>query len=66
MIMRVEGRFANCNLSYSKKFPIVLPQKHVFTLSLIRFMHNTNSHAGPKVLAVFITKILGYKFNQNL
>ena len=52
--MRVGGRLANSNLTFCKKFPIILPGNHPFTIAYVRFIHNTNSHVGAQALTAFL------------
>lgn len=46
-LLRVGGRLRNSNISYTKKFPIVLPSNHKLTEMLINYEHIKLLHAGP-------------------
>lgn len=46
-IIRVGGRLSLSNLSYDKKYPIVLPNKHPYTELLVKYTHIKQLHAGP-------------------
>lgn len=48
-IIRVGGRLASSNLSYSTKHSIVLSSKHIFTKILIEYEHERLLHAGPQI-----------------
>ncbi|XP_072389396.1 uncharacterized protein [Diabrotica undecimpunctata] len=49
-IIRVGGRIHNADISYERKHPIVIPQKHHFTDILVRHEHMKLQHAGPQLL----------------
>lgn len=49
-IIRVGGRLQNSNFTYSKKFPIVLPSDHTFSMLLVRFEHIRLLHGGPQLV----------------
>lgn len=49
-IIRVGGRLQNSNFTYSKKFPIVLPSGHTFSMLLVRFEHIRLLHGGPQLV----------------
>ena len=45
-IIRCRGRINNSELSYSAKFPVLLPKKHWFTNLLIEDAHRKALHGG--------------------
>ena len=47
-ILRVGSRLINANIAYEQKFPIILPPKHTVVLSILRSIHSSLIHAGPK------------------
>lgn len=47
-ILRVGGRLKNAAMSYQRKFPILLPDKHYVTKLIIRKLHEQALHAGPQ------------------
>ncbi|GFY11985.1 integrase catalytic domain-containing protein [Trichonephila clavipes] len=49
-IIRVGGRLKNLPLSKNKKYPIVLPSKHVVTLMIIKYYHAKYLHVGSNNL----------------
>lgn len=54
-IIRVGGRLVNSHtFSYSKKHPILLCSKHIFTRLLFQFEHKRLLHAGPQLLLATI------------
>ena len=44
-IMRVHGRVVESKISPEQRYPIILPKNHTFTSSLIKKVHDENSHA---------------------
>ncbi|XP_055944621.1 uncharacterized protein LOC129975584 [Argiope bruennichi] len=49
-ILRVGGRLSNSNLSFDKKFPILLPGNHRLTKLIITSYHIKHLHIGPQTL----------------
>lgn len=49
-VIRVGGRLAESEFSYSKKHPVLLCSKHRFTELLFRDEHKRLLHAGPQLL----------------
>jgi len=47
IILRVGGRLGNTKLTPDQKHPVLLPQNHPFTETLIHHLHIRNLHAGP-------------------
>ena len=48
-VVRVGGRLINSNLDYENKFPMLLPNDHLFSLSMIRYHHEKVKHQGRSV-----------------
>lgn len=55
-ILRVGGRLAQANLSFGKRFPILLPQNHRFTKLLIEHYHAKYLHPGIQTLRCLIVQ----------
>ncbi|XP_061712795.1 uncharacterized protein LOC133521744 [Cydia pomonella] len=56
-ILRCKGRFANANLSYDKRYPILIPKKSPFTTQIILKTHRDNYHVGvPHTLSILREK----------
>ena len=53
-ILRVGGRLHHAKIPEAQKFPILLPNKHVFTRLLIQQAHKENYHAGPQATLSFL------------
>ena len=53
-LMRVGGRLQNSNYDFDKKFPIILPSKHILTDLILRYEHITLLHGGPSLLLASI------------
>nr|XP_022914664.1 uncharacterized protein LOC111425114 [Onthophagus taurus] len=53
-ILRVGGRLANTDLTFSRKHQIILPSKHKLTELIIRHKHLENLHAGVQTLLSII------------
>ncbi|XP_072400503.1 uncharacterized protein [Diabrotica undecimpunctata] len=49
-IVRVGGRIHNADISYERKHPIVIPQKHHLTDIHVRHEHMKLQHTGPQLL----------------
>nr|XP_053606381.1 uncharacterized protein LOC128672900 isoform X2 [Plodia interpunctella] len=50
-VIRVGGRLSNSSdFNYDKKHPVLLCNKHYFTLLLVRYEHRRLLHAGPQLL----------------
>lgn len=49
-IIRVGGRLRHAPIEYSRKYPIILPNKHHLTELIIRNTHYRNLHAGPQAI----------------
>ncbi|XP_055543333.1 uncharacterized protein LOC129728886 [Wyeomyia smithii] len=49
-ILRVGGRLKNAAVPYEHRHPALLPEKHPFTLVLIRHLHRSNMHLGQRNL----------------
>ena len=47
-VLRCKGRIQNCSLSYSAKFPVLLPRKQYFTQLVIRQSHENAKHNGVR------------------
>ena len=47
-VWRCEGRLENAELSYSTRYPIVLPKDHHFSLLIVQRAHYRVSHSGLK------------------
>lgn len=47
-ILRVGGRLAHSNLSYTQKYPILLPIDHQLTIFLIEFYHKSYFYDEPQ------------------
>jgi len=45
-ILRVRGRLKHSNLSFDRKHPIILPQRHFFTELVIQNSHQATLHGG--------------------
>ncbi|XP_011858918.1 PREDICTED: uncharacterized protein LOC105556434 [Vollenhovia emeryi] len=45
-LIRVGGRLRKANLSYSQRYPILLPSRHYLTDCIIREIHETRHHTG--------------------
>ncbi|XP_070855513.1 uncharacterized protein [Drosophila suzukii] len=45
-ILRVRGRLKHSNLSFDRKHPIILPQRHFFTELVIQNSHHATLHGG--------------------
>ncbi|XP_050315538.1 uncharacterized protein LOC126750080 [Anthonomus grandis grandis] len=54
--LRVGGRLTNSTLSYDKKFPLLLPQRHRLTELLIVDIHEKHLHPGLRTLHSFIVQ----------
>ncbi|XP_062708955.1 uncharacterized protein LOC134288362 [Aedes albopictus] len=49
-ILRTRGRLNNATVPYAQKQPIILDNKHPFTLLVVRHYHLRQLHAGPTLL----------------
>lgn len=49
-IIRVGGKLRHAPIEYSKKYPIILPNKHHLTELIIKNTHYRNLHAGPQAI----------------
>lgn len=54
--LRVGGRLSLSDLSYQKKYPILLPKKCNFTKILIDYFHKIYLHVGPRTLHSVISQ----------
>ena len=63
-ILRVGSRLINANISKEQKFPIILPGKDDIVVSIIRSVHSSLIHAGPKHTLTSIRQ--KYWINQGL
>ncbi|XP_011880587.1 PREDICTED: uncharacterized protein LOC105569050 [Vollenhovia emeryi] len=45
-LIRIGGRLRKANLSYSQRYPILLPSRHYLTDCIIREIHETRHHTG--------------------
>lgn len=55
-VLRVGGRIVNHEIPFEVKHPILIPKKSVIAKLIIRDMHETNFHAGPKLTESIIRK----------
>lgn len=55
-ILRVGGRLKYSDLSLDEKHPIVLPDKHPLTLSIVRYYHIKYLHVGSNALLYHIRR----------
>ncbi|GBN67319.1 hypothetical protein AVEN_205701-1 [Araneus ventricosus] len=53
-ILRVGGRFNNADLSFDKKFPILLPKNNKFTLLVMQYFHLKYLHVGAQTLLYLV------------
>nr|CAH7719124.1 unnamed protein product [Callosobruchus chinensis] len=53
-ILRVGGRLRNSELNFNQKHPIILHEKHKFTVLLVTYEHQRLLHAGPQLLLASI------------
>ncbi|KAJ8980530.1 hypothetical protein NQ317_008327 [Molorchus minor] len=49
-IIRVGGRISNAPISYDRRHPIVLPEKHPLTKLIIKAEHHKQLHAGAQAI----------------
>ncbi|XP_055855990.1 uncharacterized protein LOC129919164 [Episyrphus balteatus] len=49
-LLRVGGRLKHANIPEQSKHPLLLPKDCSFTKTLVRHLHLSNYHAGPKAL----------------
>ncbi|XP_055855988.1 uncharacterized protein LOC129919162 [Episyrphus balteatus] len=49
-LLRVGGRLKHANIPEESKHPLLLPKDCSFTKTLVRHLHLSNYHAGPKAL----------------
>lgn len=55
-LLRVGGRLSNSDLSYSAKYPILLPYKHRFTELLVSHYHKSFCHIGANALSGILSR----------
>ncbi|XP_055947045.1 uncharacterized protein LOC129980690 [Argiope bruennichi] len=55
-VLRVGGRLSNSDLSYDKKFPILLPKNHKFTLLVMQYFHLKYLHVGAQTLLYLVRR----------
>ncbi|XP_055928116.1 uncharacterized protein LOC129959323 [Argiope bruennichi] len=55
-VLRVGGRLSNSDLSYDKKFPILLPRNHKFTLLVMQYFHLKYLHVGAQTLLYLVRR----------
>lgn len=53
-VLRVGGRLVHSNLTYSQKYPILLPKKHHLTTLIITHEHIRNLHSGVQGTLSFV------------
>ncbi|XP_062713874.1 uncharacterized protein LOC134290713 [Aedes albopictus] len=53
-VLRTRGRLSNAGISYAQKQPMILDNKHPFTLLVVRYYHLNRLHAGPTLLTASI------------
>ncbi|GFV46443.1 integrase catalytic domain-containing protein [Trichonephila clavipes] len=53
-ILRVGGRLSNSDLTYSQKFPILLPKNHKLTILIMNYYHLKNLHVGTQTLLYLV------------
>ena len=49
-LIRIGGRLENADLDFTAKHPIILPNHHQLTSSIINYYHLKYLHAGPQSL----------------
>ena len=47
-LIRVGSRLLHANISDNAKVPVIIPKKDPIIRSYVRFIHQSESHAGPK------------------
>lgn len=65
-IIRVGGRIKHSNFDFEKKFPAVLPDKHIFSKLLVRYEHVRLLHAGPQLLLASLRDRFWHISGRNL
>ena len=53
-LIKVGGRLRFANIAEGQKHPIILPSKSIFVERYVRYIHESNFHAGPKALQAII------------
>ncbi|XP_058449067.1 uncharacterized protein LOC131429033 [Malaya genurostris] len=48
-VLRVGGRLSKSSCSYDNKYQMILPRSHPFTTAIIRWVHESNMHAGIQI-----------------
>ncbi|XP_055910658.1 uncharacterized protein LOC129945022 [Eupeodes corollae] len=56
LIMRVNGRLTNANLSYNEKYPIILPYSCPLSKLLVGFFHKISLHGGNQQVMYLMRK----------
>lgn len=49
-MIRVDGRLANSNLNYDKKYPIVFPESHKLSKLIFQYYHFGDFHVGHQAV----------------
>ncbi|VEN51227.1 unnamed protein product [Callosobruchus maculatus] len=65
-LLRVGGRLANSDLSYSQKHPVILPAKSCFTDKLVDHYHRINLHTGAYLLECLLRQKYWIMGGRNL
>ncbi|XP_058458365.1 uncharacterized protein LOC131434987 [Malaya genurostris] len=53
-VMRVGGRLKHAAIPYEQKHQVLLPEKHPYTICLIRHLHRSNLHVGQRGLLALV------------
>ncbi|XP_058456427.1 uncharacterized protein LOC131433839 [Malaya genurostris] len=53
-ILRVGGRLRNAQVPYEYKHQALLPERHPLTITLIRYLHQTNLHSSQRSLLAIV------------
>ncbi|XP_062556659.1 uncharacterized protein LOC134221482 [Armigeres subalbatus] len=53
-VLRTRGRLNNAAIPYAQKQPMILDNKHPFTLLVVRYYHLSRLHAGPTLLSAIV------------
>ncbi|XP_065083404.1 uncharacterized protein LOC135705559 [Ochlerotatus camptorhynchus] len=53
-VLRTRGRLNNAAIPYAQKQPMILDNKHPFTLLVVRYYHLSHLHAGPTLLIAIV------------